>query len=841
MARLKVRFEWLTGLKQPIFRNVRLAGSWDRHGRYSNHRRTIAMKEFTAPDGCPAWRADVMLDNGQRGWTFRWSVLVDTQHRKGASGIPTEVGDPNSSAQYRSFELRADGQLERYWFTHCRRLGANKLWLEGKKKPALQFSVWAPNAREVAAVIGDPATGYIWSNGRGVKHAFRLKKRADGSGIWESDPADPALADFARWDHQSYMFCIRKDDGSFAYRTDLHSRCQIGSGHKKPENPRDGEAPWNHTRHDLDGAKSCSIVIDPEVVSSHLDDDAFPPAQSLDDADFWASEYDRRRPVPRRLDELVIYEMHVDGLGAGKRDAVGNPLPGSFHDAVDLLDHLVELGVNAIELMPLTQAEGWSWGYGTSHYFAIEHSGGGPHRFKHFVRECHRRGIAVLVDVVYNHFIHDAERAQWMYDSNRHSKNIYYWFQGKETDWPRPEGGYLSNGSSGATPNFRSEMVRKLFISSAAMLLSEFRVDGFRVDLTQSFHRDNVIEGNGAICAEANLLGTKFLREWVRTLRLLNPAVMLTAEDHTSWNAITEPQQRGGIGFDMTWWAEWYHQLIGDSQNDSRQARLLHFAGFGGNEPLAMSSLAKALPKTPGRIIYHESHDQAGNASYWDGPREVHSARTIQTAVNGSLDGNRAWAEARCRVVSGLTLLAPGIPMFFMGEEVGAKEPYRYHDWLFHREDFQALRETSGAKLFNFYRDVIRLRRQHGALRSPHVEVLHVHDANRVIAFRRWLGDREFLVIASLSNTPFAGGYQISHNALRRGFFIEALNSDAPAYGGGGMTNKGRLIPSRGTLNATLPANGIVVFQHVSTRSLTGFLKLIVLVLVGWARRLVKR
>ena len=250
MARLKVRFEWLTGLKQPIFRNVRLVGSWDRHGRYSNHRRTIAMKEFTAPDGCPAWRADVMLDNGQRGWTFRWSVLVDTQHRKGASGIPTEVGDPNSSAQYRSFELRADGQLERYWFTHCRRLGANKLWLEGKKKPALQFSVWAPNAREVAAVIGDPATGYIWSNGRGVKHAFRLKKRADGSGIWESDPADPALADFVRWDHQLYMFRIRKDDGSVVYRTDLYSRCQIGSGREKPENPRAGEAPWNHTRQD---------------------------------------------------------------------------------------------------------------------------------------------------------------------------------------------------------------------------------------------------------------------------------------------------------------------------------------------------------------------------------------------------------------------------------------------------------------------------------------------------------------------------------------------------------------------------------------------------------------
>lgn len=111
MARLRVRFEWLTGLKQPIFRNVRLVGSWDRQGRYSEQSRTIAMKKFTAPDGCPAWRADVRFDAAQRGWTFHWRVIVDTQHEAGASGIPIEVGDPNSSVQQRSFELREAGQV----------------------------------------------------------------------------------------------------------------------------------------------------------------------------------------------------------------------------------------------------------------------------------------------------------------------------------------------------------------------------------------------------------------------------------------------------------------------------------------------------------------------------------------------------------------------------------------------------------------------------------------------------------------------------------------------------------------------------------------------------------
>ena len=85
MARLRVRFEWLTGLKQPIFPNVRLVGSWDRHGRYADEKRIVAMKKITAPDGCPAWRADVRLDDAQRGWTFRWGVIA----------LPSKIGRPN--------------------------------------------------------------------------------------------------------------------------------------------------------------------------------------------------------------------------------------------------------------------------------------------------------------------------------------------------------------------------------------------------------------------------------------------------------------------------------------------------------------------------------------------------------------------------------------------------------------------------------------------------------------------------------------------------------------------------------------------------------------------------
>ena len=93
--------------------------------------------------------------------------------------------------------------------------------------------------------------------------------------------------------------------------------------------------------------------------------------------------------------------------------------------------------------------------------------------------------------------------------------------------------------------------------------------------------------------------------------------------------------------------------------------------------------------------------------------------------------------------------------------------------------------------------------------------MLHVHDANRVLAFRRWLGDAEFLVLASLNNAAFADGYWIAHPALRDGAFVEVLNSDADIYGGLGVTNGGTLTSGGGAFNARLPANGIAVFQRV--------------------------
>ena len=813
MPLIPVHFEYRTGLRDIDLRNARLTGSWDADGRPSEQWSTVPMELFTAEDGCPAFRATARLDDGQIGRTFRWSVIVDTPAQASVSGIPTEVNDATSTDRYRVFMLTQADQTERYWLTHCRRLGANKLFVPGRADPAVRFAVWAPNARNVELVrsllTGETNSegGYIWNDGRGVSAVIPMHRDQDG--VWSTDLADSRdLANFRQSDHTLYMFRVTKDDGSVAYRTDLYSRCQIGSGDIDPARA----AGWSGRRQDLDGTKSCSVIVDPELVTAAFSSPEFPENRWLTEEEFWRDEFDPQRPVPTRLEDLVIYELHVDGLGLGRSPR------GTLQDAIDLLPYLRDLGINAVELMPLAEYEGWvSWGYGNSHYLAIEYAGGGRDQFKYFIRECHRHGIAVIMDVVYNHYTADAERAQWAYDSNAPEHNIYYWYEGRASDYPRADGGYIDNQSTGWAPRFWEEMVRKLFISSAAMLVDEFHVDGFRVDQTTSLHSYAVIHADGRAADNARIFGAKFLREWTRTVRLARPTVILVAEDHSGWPAVTQSSDAGGLGFDAAWFAEYYHQLIGDATNDSSRARLLKFSGYGDDRPLAMSWFAGTLAGSGvGRVVYHELHDEAGNSSYQENGHDVHSARTIAVAVNGAplIGDTRRFAEARTHFAAGVTLLGPAPPMFFMGEEVGAWQPYRYNDFINFREDFPGLRAGPGANLFRFYQDLIRLRLTHPALRSHANDILHVHDANRVLAFRRWGGEQDILVMASLNNHDFTAGYRIQHPAIADGRWLEIFNSDARDYGGSGLINAGTIEAAHGSFTALLPANSVVVFER---------------------------
>jgi 1,4-alpha-glucan branching enzyme len=789
---ITVRFLYLTGLKRGMFHRARLVGSWN--GWVEG-----PMVDVVADDGCPAFLADVEFADADAGRNMQWGVRFDGPANPNVWAISTEIGDEESNERYREFVLPGAGARieERYYLTDSRRLGAQKVYANGGTAADLKFSTWAPNAQQVDVVFGRRDRGYIADDGTGIdpmKPVVALQRRAGG--VWESE----LLEQFDQFVGDPYMFRIVNAQGGVVYRTDIHARSQIGRGDRNPA--RDA---WGGDPETLDGTVSCSVIVDQDIVRAEFAPTGPAPAVMSDD-EFWYTEFTPGLPVPTRIEDLVIYEMHVGALGFPRTG------PGTLSDAMRLLGYLVDLGVNAVELLPIAEFSGnFSWGYGDTHHFAVESSLGGRDEYKHFVRECHRRGIAVIQDVVYNHFDNNASRAEWEYDSTLPEQNCYYWYEGESTDYPRPDGGYLNNGSSGYAPDYRQERVRGLFISSAAELVEEFHVDGLRVDLTQAIHRDNTLNANGWGVRTANLFGQKLLREWSRTLRLIRPSVMLVAEDHTGWGAVTESPSVGGLGFDATWFAEFYHHLIGDADMSAGAARLLREAGFGDNRSLQMGDFADRLWRTQfNTVAYHESHDEAGNSPG--------SARTIKVAVNNAaLWGNtRAFAEARCRVACGIAILSAATPMFFMGEEIGAQKRYTFNNVNASKENLSGERAGAGAALFRFYQDLIRLRRANPAVRSRNIDIVHVDDVNRVIVFSRRDGRNEVLVAASLNNRPFSDGYviQTGPDRLKSGEWQETFNSDAGIYGGSDVGNFGsNVLASDGRIELRIPANGFLVLQ----------------------------
>jgi len=825
MPSQQVEFQFITGLKRTLFRNARLRGSWDENGGYSDNWTDVPMVEEIGPDGCPIFTVPVTLDLADRDKIFKWGVILDGPQGASFWGIPTEVHDPNSTARYRQFQLSNSGgapQVERYYFTYGRRLGANKHFSPQSATPGLRFGVWAPNAKNVEVVFGNLDNGYIADDGAGIDPAqpmVALSRLPDG--IWEGGPH----GDYENFKSLPYMYRIQNAQGQTVYRTDIFSRSQIGKGSVDPI-----ENPWDEKVDTLDGTVSCSVVIDPDVVRRGFESAPEGIEPDLIAAEkFWATEFTSGLPIPTRLEDLIIYELHVGSLGFGKNDI------GTLSDAMAFLDHLVDLGVNAVELLPLAEFKGdAAWGYGDTHHTCIESSAGGRDKYRHFVRECHRRGIAVIQDVVYNHYDGKAARAEWQYDSTAHEQNIYYWYEGHPNDYPdyeraaqdpskpsneRPapeHGGYLDNGSSGYTPRFWEEVVRQQFISSAAFLIEEMHVDGLRVDLTQAIHRDNVRHADGHSVGSANLFGQKLLREWSRTLRMIKPTVMLIAEDHTEWDAVTKTPAQGGLGFDSKWETAFCHNLIGDSPSALGKARLLKNAGFGGNDPLQMDWFSGVLYNSRNnQVVFHESHDEAGNAH--DKEKNIYTERTIITAVNGAalLGDTRTWAEARSRLCFGFSVLSAGIPMFFMGEEIGAQKRYTFDKFKDNREDILGERHGNGSALFRFYQDIITLSRRLRSIRSHNIDILHVHNANRVLAFKRWNEDEEVIIAASLNNTAFTDGYLIEKDlsAIPNARWKEIFNSDAAIYGGQNTGNYGAsLCSDQGRLNVQIPANGLVVF-----------------------------
>ena len=207
------------------------------------------------------------------------------------------------------------------------------------------------------------------------------------------------------------------------------------------------------------------------------------------------------------------------------------------------------------------------------------------------------------------------------------------------------------------------------------------------------------------------------------------------------------------------------------------------------------------------------SHDEGGN--------DPGTERTIVTAVNGAplIGATRTYAEGRCRFVFGMAALSAGTLMFFMGEEIGAANPFVTTTFATNKEDLIGERTGNGRFLFTFYQALIRFVTANPATRSRSLNVIYQHNDNRVIAFTRSAPSQSLLVIGSLNDGAFGNGYVISTNPgrLPAGGWREVFNSDASAFGGSNVGNGGAVLQAdNGQINAVIPAHGFVVFEKVS-------------------------
>jgi 1,4-alpha-glucan branching enzyme len=409
--------------------------------------------------------------------------------------------------------------------------------------------------------------------------------------------------------------------------------------------------------------------------------------------------------------ELVIYEMHTGTFGV----VDGGGFPGNFVGIQAHLDHLESLGINAIELLPVNEFAGdQSWGYNPGHIFAVESYYGGPDQLKQLIDACHERGIAVLIDVVFNHLGPD-DLGCWKFDgwSENDGGGIYFYNDERaNTPW------------GDTRPNFSTDEVRQFLRDAVMQWMDEFHVDGLRVDGTRWIEWTDV--GN-------NPDGWSWM-QWINDdVDALYPDKLIAAEDMSDNHWITKPTDEDGAGFD-TQWDPWFvhpiREVVEGTDDDWRNMwDVKNSIDFAYNDASFQ------------RVIYTESHDEVANGR----------SRVPEAIWPGNPD---SWySKKRSTLAAGVVFTSPGIPMIFQGQE------FLEDGWFTDTEPLDWSRAETHAGITELYRDLISLRlNKQGntrGLMGEHVNVHHVNDWDKVVAWHRWMDGGEgddVIVLANFRN-----------------------------------------------------------------------------------------
>jgi malto-oligosyltrehalose trehalohydrolase len=357
------------------------------------------------------------------------------------------------------------------------------------------------------------------------------------------------------------------------------------------------------------------------------------PSRTYDHTAFrWTDRSWRGGP----LHGSVIYELHVGTFTA----------TGTFDAAIERLDHLRDLGVHTVELMPVAAFPGdHGWGYDGINLWAVHEPYGGPDGLKRFVDACHARGLAVMLDVVYNH----------VGIGNRLSDFGPYFTEAHVTPW----GPAVNLDQPG------SDEVRAFLIGNALMWLRDYHLDGLRLDAVHALEDHRALHFLEELAAEVLALAARLNRELV-----------LVAESDANDPRLVTSREAGGFGL-AAQWSDDFHHAVHAAITGERQG---YYCDFG--------SLA-ALAKTYTRVFYHD-----GSWSAFRGRshgRQVDVFRVPAHRFLGYLQdhdqiGNRAIGDRisatlppdLVKVGAGLVLTSPYTPMMFMGEEWGADTPWQY-------------------------------------------------------------------------------------------------------------------------------------------------------------------